>query len=68
MKFSDYRKNRGMTQEEVANRMGVTQVMVSKIERSGNVTVKTLRQYFNAMGYKLDIEPKFVGYNSFKNK
>ena len=68
MRFSDYRKNRGLTQEEVAKRMGVSQVMISKIERSENITVKTLRQYFNAMGYKLEIEPKFVGFNTFKNR
>ena len=68
MRLSDYRKNRGLTQDEVANRMGVTQVYVSLIESRQNPTIKTLRAYFNAIGYKLDLEPKFVGYTALLKK
>lgn len=68
MRLSDYRKNRGLTQGEVAGRMGVTQVYVSLIESRQNPTIKTLRAYFNAMGYTLDLEPKFVGYNALTKK
>lgn len=68
MRISDYRKNRGLTQDEVAKRMGVTQVYVSLIESRQNPTIKTLRAYFNALGYSLSIEPKFVGYNSILKK
>jgi len=64
MNLSDYRKNRNLSQVEVAKRMGVTQSFVSLIEKSNNPTVKTLRAYFNAMGYKLTIEPKFEGYQA----
>jgi transcriptional regulator with XRE-family HTH domain len=48
--------------------MGVTQVYVSLIESRQNPTIKTLRAYFNAMGYTLDLEPKFVGYNALTKK
>lgn len=68
MKLSDYRKNRGLTQKEVAKRMGVTQAMVSLIESSNNPTIGTMRTYFNAMGYTLSIEPKFVGYKALLNR
>ena len=68
MQLSDYRKNRNLSQVEVAKRMGVTQSFVSLIEKSNNPTIKTLRAYFNAMGYKLTIEPKFEGYNALLKK
>jgi transcriptional regulator with XRE-family HTH domain len=68
MELKDYRQNRGLTQVEVAKRMGVTQVFVSQIEKKENPTVKTLRAYFNAIGYKLDLEPKFVGYTALLKK
>ena len=64
MNLADYRRNRGLTQREVAKRMEVTQAMVSMIESSNNPTIGTMRNYFNAMGYTLSIEPKFRGYES----
>lgn len=64
MKLSDYRRNRGLTQKEVAKRMEVTQAMISMIESSNNPTINTMRNYFNAMGYTLSIEPKFRGYEA----
>lgn len=64
MQLSDYRRNRNLSQKDVARRMGVTQAMVSAIETRNNPTVKTLRAYFNAMGYSLEIIPKFVGYKA----
>lgn len=68
MKLSDYRNNRGLSQAEVAKRMGVTQAYISMIESHNNPTIKTLRKYFNAMGYTLTIEPKFEGYKSILKK
>lgn len=68
MKLSDYRNNRGLSQTEVAKRMGVTQAFVSMIESHNNPTIKTLRKYFNAMGYILKIEPKFEGYKALLKK
>lgn len=68
MQLSDYRKNRGLTQKDVAKRMSVTQSMVSIIELNNNPTIKTLRSYFNAMGYELNLEPKYVGYKAILKK
>jgi transcriptional regulator with XRE-family HTH domain len=68
MKLSDYRKNRNLSQQEVAERMGVSQAFVSMIESNDNPTIRTLRNYFNAMGYVLSIEPKFEGYKSILKK
>lgn len=49
----DLRKRRegaGLTQKEVARRMGTTQAMVSQIEAGKDVTVTTLVRYLAAIG------------------
>ena len=58
------RKEAGLTQEEVARRMGTTKSAVSRLESSfGNdkhsPSFATLRKYANACGKKLEI--KLVG-------
>lgn len=52
------RKQAGMTQNELAEHIGVSQVRVSALERGRveDVVVKTLQQYARALGGTLRIE------------
>lgn len=53
------RKERGLTQKEVAHRSGLTQQMVSRIETTGNSpTLGNLIKYTQAIGVRLTINPK----------
>lgn len=49
------REQAGLTQREMAKRIGVSQPRVAAIERAHNVTVDVLEQYVQAVGGKLEI-------------
>lgn len=50
------RETRGLTQQELADRLGVTRSRVSKIERSpGDVTLANLLPVLTALGVQLTI-------------
>ena len=50
-KLIRHRRNTGLTQKEVAERMGVTQQAVQKLERyDSDPKLATLRRYANAIG------------------
>jgi DNA-binding XRE family transcriptional regulator len=49
------REKAGISQREVARRMGVSQPRVAAIERSRNVTIDVLEQYADAIGGKLEL-------------
>lgn len=49
------RERAGLSQRELAGRMGVSQPRVAAIERSHNVTVEVLGQYARAVGGSLDV-------------
>ncbi len=55
------RKRSGLTQQEVGERMGISQSDVSKLERRGDVRMSTLRAYLEALGSTLDIAVDFGG-------
>jgi len=53
----DARKNSGLTQKELADRTGINQGDISKLENgSGNPSLRTLQRLASAMGMKLKIE------------
>lgn len=53
------RKRRGLTQADVAKRMGVHQVRVSDIEaKPGVVSIEQLMKLFEALGCELVVRPK----------
>ncbi len=56
MKLRDYREKAGMTQEELANKSGISRVAVSMIETGSikNPSSKTLLALANALGVTLD--------------
>ena len=49
------RERAGLSQRELAQRIGVSQPRVAAIERSRNVTVDVLEQYVTAVGGQLEI-------------
>lgn len=52
------RRKLGLTQEQVAKRMGIAQSDVSKLERRGDVRLSTLRAYLEAAGARLSLVAK----------
>jgi DNA-binding XRE family transcriptional regulator len=61
------RKRAGLTQEEVAKRMGTSIAAVSRMETAGNrnhrpsPSVATLRRYAAALGYRLVLKLEPIG-------
>lgn len=47
-----------MTQGEIAQKMGTTQSVVSRILRAKNLSVNSLVRYFDACGYEMVITAK----------
>lgn len=57
--LSELRHKRGVTQVEVAERMGVSQVTVSKLERADNPTFASVRRYVEALGGEAQVVAVF---------
>ncbi len=55
MLLAEIRKLVGLTQEEVAGAMGVTQPSLSKLENQDDMQVSTLRRLVEALGGQLEI-------------
>lgn len=49
------REEAGLSQRELAERIGVSQPRIAAIERSRNVTIDVLEQYVEALGGKLEV-------------
>ncbi len=49
------REKAGMSQRELAERIGVSQPRIAAIERSRNVTIDVLEQYIEALGGQLEV-------------
>lgn len=60
LRLADLRKQRGLTQEELAERLGAHQSGVSRLEQRTNVHVDTLREVIAAMGGELEITARFA--------
>jgi transcriptional regulator with XRE-family HTH domain len=56
--LAELRKARGLSQTELARRLGVTQPAVAKIEsgRAKNLELKTLAKFVAALGGRLKVE------------
>lgn len=59
MPLDELRAARAITQENLAEVLGVTQATVSKIERRADMYVSTLGRFIQAMGGKLDVRAIF---------
>lgn len=59
--LSELRAAQGLTQVEVARRLGVRQGSVSELERREDVYLSTLREYVEALGGRLEVAAVFDG-------
>ena len=59
MRLRDLREARGLTQSEVAERLEIRQVSVSRLESRTDVRVSTLRSVIEAMGGEVEIRACF---------
>lgn len=59
MQLQELRKNRQVTQVEVARAMSVEQAAISKLERREDMYVSTLREYVKALGGELKLVASF---------
>lgn len=57
--LSEVRRARQLTQETLAESLGMSQSEVSKVERRSDIYVSTLRRYIEAMGGQLRIFASF---------
>lgn len=57
--ISQLREARGATQESVAEKMNVTQSNVSHFERNPNIFLRSLANYVESLGGKLEIRAVF---------
>jgi len=60
-RLAELRKRRGLTQEQVAARMGVSVARVSQIERGDVSTQDVLNRYVTALGGTLKLIADFSG-------
>ena len=56
-KISEMRKRSNINQKDLANRLGISQQVVSRIEtgENGNLTIDTLTRLARALGHKVKI-------------
>ncbi len=55
----ELRKERGLSQTDVAERLGVTQKRISAIERAEDLNLSTLERYVAALGGRLRADIEF---------
>jgi DNA-binding Xre family transcriptional regulator len=53
--LAELRRDRGLTQAELAARLGISQSDVSKLERRDDLRLSTLRAYVEALGMDLEV-------------
>lgn len=61
MELAELRHALGLTQDTLAENLGVGQAEVSKIESRTNMFIHTLRRFIVAMGGELEIRALFPG-------
>ena len=54
------RQAKGLRQEELADRIGVTRMTVSRLERGEPVSVDTVLHALSECGYAIAVAPKFT--------
>ena len=59
LELAAIRKELGLTQVDVAGRLGVSQGNVSELERREDLYLSTLREYIEALGGRLELTAVF---------
>ena len=57
--LSKLRKDRNLTQQELAEILEIRQSAISKLENQEDIMIQTLRRYINALGGELEVRAKF---------
>jgi len=57
--LQELRRARELSQEELAQALGVNQATISKLERRTDMYISTLRRFVEAMGGELEITARF---------
>ena len=52
----EYREKKGLTQKQLAEKLGVKQQVVGKIENGSNITLETLIKFLNVLGITLKMK------------
>jgi len=53
------RETRHVTQDRIANSMGISQAALSRLERRPNITISALQRYVEALGGRLEVRVVF---------
>jgi transcriptional regulator with XRE-family HTH domain len=61
MKLDDLRRSRSLSQEQIAELLGINQGAVSKIEHRSDLYISTLRRFVHAAGGEIRIIAQFPG-------
>jgi DNA-binding XRE family transcriptional regulator len=59
IRLAELRREAGLTQEQLAERLGMTQENVSRIERAEDTQLSTIRRYIEALGGSLELHAVF---------
>ena len=59
IRLGELRKQRGLTQTQVANAMHIKQPTVARMEKRADVQLSTLRNYLQVLGGDLELSAKF---------
>lgn len=57
--LKELREHVGLTQAELAKKMGITQAGVSRVELMENMRISTLRSFVEALGCSVTLEARF---------
>ena len=60
LRLAELRTEQGLTQVQVAERLGTTQENVSRIERAEDTQLSTIRRYIEALGGSLELHAVFA--------
>src|SRR5215216_3546801 len=58
--LAELRAQRGVSQQDVAGKLGVTQANISRIEHEEDLYLSTLRSYVAALGGELEVNAVFA--------
>lgn len=61
VRLVELRTEQGLTQAQLAERLGVSQENVSRIERAEDTQLSTIRRYVEALGGSLELHAVFDG-------
>ncbi len=52
----EYREKKGLTQKQLADKLGVKQQVVARVENGSNITLETLIKFLDVLGIVLKVE------------